>query len=111
MDLLYTRLLSGLKQVYQKNSGKYAQPGAQSKTMSLDEFIDMFDKGHLIDENFGQREIGVLFNVSMMTNKYELESEKHLNMTFVEFLEAIARCADKFENGVLRNFVPEMKAK
>ena len=79
--------------------------------MSLDEFIDMFSRGNLIDENFGQREIGVLFNLSMMTNKYELETEKHLNMTFVEFLEAIARCAHKFENGVLRNFVPELKAK
>ena len=53
----------------------------------------------------------MLFNLSMMTNKYELETEKHLNMTFVEFLEAIARCAHKFENGVLRNFVPELKAK
>ena len=43
------------------------------------------------------REISPLFNVSMMTNKNEVETAKHLGMTYVEFLEALARCANKFE--------------
>jgi hypothetical protein len=34
----------------------------------------------------------------MMTNRNELESEKHLTMTFVEFLEALTRVADCLED-------------
>ena len=83
--------------VYNQNVGKYSVPGAHSKTMSLDEFIEMFSKSNLIDDHFGQREIGPLWNLSQQTNKNETEKETHLNMTFLEFLEALARCADKFE--------------
>ena len=31
----------------------------------------------------------------MMTRVDELSEEKHINMTFVEFMEAVARIADK----------------
>ena len=72
-------------------------PGVQNIPMSLEEFVDMFAKAELLDENFGYREIGPLFNQSMMTQKNEIESDRHLNMTFVEFIECLGRCADKFE--------------
>ena len=47
----------------------------------------------------------------MMTNKAELESERHLNMTFVEFLEALARVADKFDMENMEDYFPEYEAK
>ena len=65
----------------------------------------------MIDENFGNREAGPLFNVSLMTNRRELETEKHLNMTFVEFLESLARVADKLSLSNLEDHFPEYKSK
>ena len=75
--------------------------------MSLEEFIDMMSDSGLVDENFGIREIGPLWSLSMMTNKHELESDRHLNMSFVEFLEALSRCADKFNLKHLEDPFPE----
>ena len=79
--------------------------------MSLDEFTQMLGDAGLLNEHFGNREVGPLWNLSMMTNKDELNSERHLNMTFVEFLEAIARVADRFEMANLTDFFPEYEAK
>ena len=41
------------------------------------------------------RDVPVIFYQSMMTRVDELSEESHINMSFVEFLEAIARIADK----------------
>ena len=35
--------------------------------------------------------------MSMMTQIDEIESDKHLNMTFVEFIEALVRVAERLE--------------
>ena len=42
----------------------------------------------------------------MMTIKNEIESDRHLDMSFIEFLEALARCADKFK---LNNMINEFR--
>ena len=63
--------------------------------MSVDEFFDLVCGCDVIDDNFGQREIAQLFNLSMMTQKNELESDRHFNMIFVEFIEATGRVAGK----------------
>ncbi len=63
--------------------------------MSLEEFTQMVNESNVIDENFGAREIGMVFNVSMMTQVNELDSERHLHMQMPEFIEALARLADK----------------
>ena len=81
-------------------------PGIANTPMSLEEYVDMFAKAELLDENFGYREIGPLFNMSMMTQKNEIESDRHLNMTFVEFIECLARCADKFDLQFLEDHFP-----
>jgi len=97
--------------IYKKYSGKYATPGSNVQTMSLEEFVQMLRDGRLIDENFGVREAGPIFNVSLMTNRKELETEKHLNMSFVEFLESLARVADKLNLSNLEDHFPEYKSK
>ena len=38
-----------------------------------------------------------MYNLSMMTQVEEIENSRHLNMTFVEFIEAIVRVAEKLE--------------
>jgi len=40
----------------------------------------------------------------MMTNKAETENDKHLNMTYVEFLEAFARVVDRLEARQMEDF-------
>ena len=80
-------------------------------TMCLEEFVTMLSDAKLLNEFFGNREAGPLWNVAMMTNKKELENEKHLNMTFVEFLEALARVADKFSMDHMVDNFPEYTAK
>lgn len=50
-----------------------------------------------MDDEFGQREIGTLYNLAMMTRVDELNDEKHMNMTYVEFLEGIGRIADRLK--------------
>ena len=79
--------------------------------MSLDEFYELLHKSELINENFGNKEVGPCFAISMMTNKFELESDRHLNMSFVEFLEAIARVADKYMTTQLFDNFPGFPAK
>ena len=46
-----------------------------------------------------------------MTNIDELASDRHLNMSFLEFLEALARCADRFSLEKLGDMFPEFKSK
>ena len=79
--------------------------------MSLDEMVQMFNDAGFIDDHFGQREMGPLFNLSMMTNIKELDTERHLNMSFLEFLEALGRCADKFDLQFLEDKFPDYRAK
>jgi len=86
-------------------------PGTSKLTSSLEEFVTMLGNAGLLNEFFGNREAGPLWNLSMMTNTNEVASEKHLNMTFVEFLEALARVADKFEMVNMVDMFPEYKAK
>lgn len=49
--------------------------------------------------------------MAMMTNLKEIETDRHLNMSFIEFLEALARCADRFELDNLENFFPDFPSK
>lgn len=83
-----------LDTVYAKYSEKKVKPG-EKKFMSLEELIDLCKHANLFDENFVERDVNLAFNTAMMTQMDELNSEKFFRMTFVEFLEALARIADK----------------
>jgi hypothetical protein len=48
------------------------------------------------------RDVPNIFFRSMMSRVDTLSAERHINMTFVEFLEALARIADKANLGSLR---------
>jgi len=67
IDVLYTRLEPALGAIFHRYSGKYIAPGQQTRTTSLEEVIEMMTGAELVDDHFGQREIGPCFNSSMMT--------------------------------------------
>ncbi|KAL4496016.1 hypothetical protein ABPG72_015438 [Tetrahymena utriculariae] len=78
------------------NSKKSEKRGFQtSQTMSINEFTDMVKSYNLLDEFLTERDILLAFNLAMMTQVDELNNDRFIQMTFVEFLEAIARLADK----------------
>lgn len=83
-----------LDNIYFRYSVKKVKPG-QKKFMCLEEFYEMFKHANLLDENFVERDIYLAFNLAMMTHYDELTIDRIFQMTFVEFLEALSRCAEK----------------
>jgi hypothetical protein len=47
------------------------------------------------NQEFGAREVGPLFNISIQTQVDEIYKQRHTRMIFLEFLEACARVAEK----------------
>ena len=68
--------------------------------------MDMVKHSGVVDDSFGTRELGPLFNLSMMTQKNELDFDRHFNMVPAELIEALARVADKLSN--LPDLNPDM---
>ncbi|CAI2371034.1 unnamed protein product [Moneuplotes crassus] len=95
-DKTYKRYHSVIAKLYNKYSGKYALPG-DPHYMSIDEFFELVCDTKVVNDDFGQREIGALFNLSMMLRVNEIDQDKHINMTYVEFLEGIARLATRLK--------------
>ena len=97
-DFALKAQIKTLKRLFSKYSGKYTKPG-KPVFMSIDEFQQMIsDSGILTGGAIGPGEIGARFNVAMMTQVKELETERHTNMFFLEFIEAICRVADALED-------------
>ena len=67
--------------------------------MSFDELHTICDKAGLIDENCVERDINLAYNLSMMTQIDELESDRIYQMNWIEFLEALARISEKWGKG------------
>jgi hypothetical protein len=57
-DIVFRYYMLALKTLYDKFSGKYAKPG-MPKFMSLEEINGMLVSGDLLDDQFGQREVGI----------------------------------------------------
>ncbi|CAK90105.1 unnamed protein product (macronuclear) [Paramecium tetraurelia] len=81
--------------VYMRNSSRKVKPG-QAPFMCLDELKDICNRANLYDENFVERDVNLAFNLSTLTQIDELESDRLFQMQWIEFMEAIARIADKY---------------
>ena len=46
--------------------------------MSMNEFVNLIVSAGVAEEKFGARDIGTLFNISIMTQVDEIHSERHL---------------------------------
>lgn len=78
---------------------KYAAAGkGQIDRVNLHEFRLMCNEAGLCNENFVMREIDMCFRQAMMTEVDEILHGEHLQMVYVEFIEAIARIADQIVN-------------
>ena len=97
VDLVYKAWKVVLDTIYQRFSIRKSKPGLP-KFMCLEEFTDLCTQAGLINENFVAREVGTSFSLSQTTEIDEVSSTKHLEMSFVEFLEALARACDKSDN-------------
>lgn len=62
--------------------------------MCLDEFRQLCNDARLISDTFAAREIDICYSQSMMTQIDELYKKRHLEMSYVEFLEATCRATD-----------------
>lgn len=61
--------------------------------MTLDNFSNICQS--LMDSDFPVKDVPVIFSVSMRLTSNEINFDKHYNMIFPEFLEAICRFIDK----------------
>ena len=82
-----------LKAIYGQYSNRKVKPG-QKGFMSLEEFTEIVMKAEVLNDKFTAREIGVAFNLAMMTQVQELDTDRQYQMVFIEFLEAISRVCD-----------------
>ena len=96
VDYTLKTSLEQLKALYKKFIGKNSLPGA-AQFMSLTEFTDCILASDCLSDNFGAKQIGNQYVLAMMTQVDEIDKDRHLNMLFVEFVEAIVRVADKAE--------------
>jgi len=97
-DEVFIKNNSKLKKLFEKYSGKYSKP-SKPKFMSIEEFSNFVSESGALryEVGLGNHEIGSQFNLSMMTHVDELNYNKHIQMFFHEFLEAIARVAHKIK--------------
>ena len=93
MDLVYKAHKPILDSVFRRYSGRKTIPG-QKTFMSLEEFHELCEHAKFVNEKCTSREIDLAFALSMMTQVDEVYKKRHTEMSFVEFLEALARVAD-----------------
>jgi len=62
--------------------------------MTVDEFEKFISNAGLLNDLLTFRDLGLCFNLSMMTQVNEVENNRHLQANFLEFMEAVARVVD-----------------
>ena len=80
-------------QLYNTKGGLHKLPG-EKIFMSIQEFITMLSEANLITDTFTDRDAAISFNLAKMTEIDEINYDKHMKLYFLEFLEALSRCAD-----------------
>lgn len=94
IDNLFKSHKSLFETLFATFSNRHKTPADRSDFCKVDEFETLWNACGLIEDNFVQRDVAICFNLSMMTQVDELNSEKFMRMTYIEWLEAIARAAD-----------------
>lgn len=89
--------------IYNVYSSKTAKPG-QKQNMSLDEFDDIFQSSGILNDLLQARELSIHFNQGLMLHVNEVDQDKHTAASYIEFLEAYARCCDEASIGEYPHF-------
>jgi NLR family CARD domain-containing protein 3 len=97
-DEVFVKNSAILKKLFESYSGKYSKP-SKPRFMSIEEFITLITESGALryEVGHGNSVIGSQFNLAMMTHVDEINSNKHIQMFYYEFLEAIARVANKIK--------------
>jgi hypothetical protein len=93
VDLVLKAYLPIIKWIYGRYSKKNVKPGMKP-FMSLEEFQEICTNAELLNDTFTAREMDFAYNLSMMTQVAELDSDRHFQMVLVEFYEALGRVAE-----------------
>ncbi|OMJ92670.1 hypothetical protein SteCoe_4548 [Stentor coeruleus] len=64
--------------------------------MSIEEFRQLCYDANLVPKDLPIREIDLCFSQAMMMQADEINQKKHVEMSFVEFIEAICRVSSYF---------------
>jgi hypothetical protein len=92
IDNLYKTHSILLEEVYNKYSGSKCFHG-EERFMDISEFEKFVFDSKIQNERFTYKDINLCFSLSMQASIDEVMSSKHLQMTYVEFLESLARIA------------------
>jgi len=100
VDRVMRKHASGLRQCYEKYSGREAKPGMKKLFMSLPEWVDLCRDAGIVPDLAGDREIRSAFVWSAMTTVDEINRDEKMMAvdavdahTESEFLETVARLA------------------
>jgi hypothetical protein len=105
-DNVFRHHIHLFKEVYSNYSGAITKPGEEN-FMSPGEFEKIFLASGLLNANFANRDVYVWFNLAMQSRIDEYASDSHLKMTFIEFIEAVARAAEYLSLGPPSDHVRE----
>lgn len=95
VDAVYKSYLPVVQALYKKYSGLKTKPGQKSFTC-LEEMQKLATEAGILNDNLVERDVVAAFSLSMMTQVDELQSDRIFQMSFVEFLEAVARIAEVY---------------
>eukprot|EP01029_Cantina_marsupialis_P013887 TRINITY_DN307_c2_g4_i5.p1 TRINITY_DN307_c2_g4~~TRINITY_DN307_c2_g4_i5.p1 ORF type:complete len:1353 (+),score=428.01 TRINITY_DN307_c2_g4_i5:100-4158(+) len=95
-DTILKDNLDKLHVIFERHSGRFARPGAPHY-MSLEEWTDLMEDSHIVDENFTARELRFSFVWSLQTIIDVMPvaaNAKFADMEFCEFLDGICHVAE-----------------
>lgn len=90
VEIVIKTHLAVLKNIYQRYSGKKTPPG-QKPFMCFEEFRNICSEAGLLLGGVNEREVDVIFCMSMMIQVDEVYKKRHIEMNFLEFVEAFCR--------------------
>ena len=102
-DRVFKFNMSLIQKLYERYSAESRLKPGSKKYVSLDEFVKMCTDSGLIERYINERDPSAVYNISMMTVVNELESERGSQMSFPEFVEALARVSDKIDDKEVTN--------
>mmetsp|Transcript_40271 Transcript_40271/g.29012 ORF Transcript_40271/g.29012 Transcript_40271/m.29012 type:complete len:118 (+) Transcript_40271:1113-1466(+) len=80
--------------VYKNYGGHRVQPG-EKMYMAIEEFEEFVTDAGLINDICVVRDGSLCLGLSMLTQVNELDNKRHIQASFIEFLEAYVRIAEK----------------
>jgi hypothetical protein len=80
--------------LFNQYGGIVKKPG-QKITVTLDEYEKFITDSGIINDSFNTREIPICFSMALQLHVNEVDSDKHINAFYLEFLEMVARACEE----------------